>query len=62
MKLLTNSFAGTKEEVLDYIQEEVDNESYNCKFCKDTGRLEIMGDGGNFEWDVVGYRDCQCQE
>lgn len=37
--MINLSYTGTKEEVLGYIQEEVDNESYNCKFCRDTGRL-----------------------
>ena len=29
-----------------------------CKKCKGTGMIDIMGDGGNFEWDVVDEKVC----
>ena len=31
-----------------------------CEICNDTGRIEVMGDGPNFECDVVGYKSCIC--
>lgn len=34
---------------------------YNCDDCQDSGEIEIMGDGDNFEWDVVGIKRCHCQ-
>lgn len=30
----------------------------NCEKCGDTGWAEIMGDGPNFEWDVIDVRPC----
>lgn len=33
-----------------------------CKDCNDTGRIEIMGDGANFEYDVVDVKPCHCQQ
>lgn len=35
---------------------------FNCERCEDTGLIEIMGDGDNFEWDVIGHKRCKCQE
>ena len=33
-----------------------------CPRCGGSGSIEIMGDGDNFEWDVVGYKPCpDCQ-
>ena len=29
-----------------------------CTLCDGTGRIEVMGDGANFEWDVIGHREC----
>jgi hypothetical protein len=31
-----------------------------CEVCNGTGIVEIMGDGPNFEWDVIGTRPCAC--
>lgn len=33
-----------------------------CQICKDTGFIEIMGDGDNFEVDVVATKRCGCQD
>ncbi len=41
-------------------QEEWIEESKVCERCKGTGEIEIMGDGENFEWDVVGIKTCEC--
>lgn len=38
-----------------------EKEKPNCKICNDTGEIEIMGDGANFEWDVVDVKKCGCQ-
>lgn len=32
--------------------------NYACSVCKDKGYVEIMGDGPNFECDVIGYKKC----
>jgi hypothetical protein len=33
-----------------------------CAKCDGTGYIEIMGDGENFEWDVIGTKPCsECQ-
>jgi hypothetical protein len=29
-----------------------------CDTCNDDGYVEIMGDGGNFECDVIGTKPC----
>ena len=29
-----------------------------CEKCNGTGYIEIMGDGENFEWDVVDTKPC----
>ncbi len=34
----------------------------DCEICDGTGWIEDMGDGDNFEWDVIGYRRCPCNE
>lgn len=49
---------------IDKIIEETDmfEETFMCDVCKDTGEIEIMGDGDNFENDVVGIRKCDCQQ
>ncbi len=36
---------------------EVDEE---CTLCGGTGEIEIMGDGPNFEWDVIRTERCEC--
>lgn len=36
-------------------------EEISCEKCNDSGMIEIMGDGANFEWDVVDMRTCSCQ-
>jgi len=36
-------------------------EKYNCQKCLDTGKIEILGDGDNFEVDVIGIKKCICQ-
>ena len=33
---------------------------YNCEICKDTGQVEIMGDDGRGNWDVVDIKRCSC--
>ena len=33
-------------------------EEEKCEECNDSGYIEIMGDGENFEWDVVGTQRC----
>lgn len=35
---------------------------YECERCQDTGFVEEMGDGENFEWDVIGHSRCSCNE
>lgn len=38
-------------------------EKVKCEHCNDTGEIEIMGDGANFEWDVVDVKKCGwCQD
>lgn len=32
----------------------------DCELCGGTGEVEIMGDGDNFEWDVVDVKPCEC--
>lgn len=34
---------------------------YECEICNDTGLEEVMGDGDNFEWDVIGHKLCRCK-
>lgn len=29
-----------------------------CEKCGDDGVIEILGDGDNFECDVIGYKNC----
>lgn len=31
----------------------------NCKTCEDEGVVEVLGDGPNFEVDVIGYKPCK---
>lgn len=31
---------------------------YHCDTCNGTGIVEILGDGENFECDVIGYKKC----
>ena len=31
---------------------------YECETCQDQRAIEVLGDGENFENDVVGYRPC----
>ena len=33
-----------------------------CEKCGDTGVIEIIGDGDNFEVDVIGVKRCPCQD
>lgn len=42
--------------------EEDDKEEVVCELCNDTGVIEVMGDGDNFEWDVIGTKPCICTE
>jgi hypothetical protein len=44
------------------IHKEQVEEKFDCELCQDTGEIEVMGDGDNFEWDVVGIKQCSCQE
>jgi len=38
-------------------------EEISCGSCNDTGVIEIMGDGENFEVDVIGKKPCpECRE
>lgn len=30
----------------------------DCETCGGEGVIEVMGDGDNFEWDVIGYKPC----
>lgn len=39
------------------IEEETD-EKFDCKTCRDERVVEVLGDGDNFEVDVVGYKPC----
>lgn len=34
------------------------NQQFECDECQDYGYVEIMGDGPNFDFDVVGTRPC----
>ncbi|MDZ4241132.1 MAG: hypothetical protein U1D31_03375 [Patescibacteria group bacterium] len=35
----------------------------DCQFCAGEGIIEIMGDGDNFEWDVVETKPCkECRQ
>lgn len=29
-----------------------------CEYCNGDGYIEIIGDGDNFECDVIGHKDC----
>lgn len=31
-----------------------------CIHCGGTGVIEVMGDGPNFEWDVIAEKPCWC--
>ena len=31
---------------------------YECNTCQDDGQIEVIGDGDNFECDVIGYKPC----
>lgn len=31
---------------------------FTCRTCNDKGYIEEMGDGENFEWDVIGTKPC----
>ena len=33
-------------------------ETYDCPTCQDERGIEILGDGDNFEVDVIGYKPC----
>lgn len=33
-------------------------EEVPCDLCNGEGLIEIMGDGVNFEWDVIGTKPC----
>lgn len=55
--MLNLSYIGDKEGLLEYIHDH----TCNCSICKDEGRVEVMGDGANFEWDVVGFKTCECK-
>ena len=35
-----------------------DDSVYDCEYCQDEGLIEIIGDGNNFECDVIGYKRC----
>lgn len=61
---------GTEEDIAEYAKsngadltkEDVEEED-NCEECGGDGFVEIMGDGPNFEWDVVGTRPCsECSD
>ena len=41
---------------------EEDQTEYNCDLCQDQGFVEIMGEGEGFEWDVIGTKECECNE
>ena len=52
------SYVGSPKGLMDYIKSKIPF----CNICNDTGEVEIMGDGDNFEWDVVEIKRCSCQE
>ena len=33
-------------------------EATECETCNGDGYVEEMGDGANFEWDVIGTKPC----
>lgn len=33
-------------------------ENNTCELCNGDGYIEIIGDGDNFECDVIGHKDC----
>ena len=35
---------------------------YFCDKCKDTGDIEILGDGEHFEVGVIDIKRCNCQD
>lgn len=35
-----------------------EEQHYDCQTCKDERALEVLGDGPNFECDVIGYKPC----
>lgn len=51
------SYVGRASGLMNYIKSFLPN----CEICNDEGFVEVMGDGENFEWDVVGYKRCHCQ-
>lgn len=42
---------------------EPEEEKTKCPFgdCDGSGFIEIMGDGANFEWDVIDVKPCSCR-
>lgn len=48
------TFEGMPSDLMKYIKDQM----YDCEDCKDTGAIEVMGDGDNFEYDVVGIKRC----
>jgi hypothetical protein len=37
---------------------EEEKTEFKCDRCQDTGLIEVCGDTGTDEWDVVGYENC----
>lgn len=60
MAMLKDHLIGVAEQ----LEKQYDREFPLCEKCNDTGFLEveIMGDGENFEWDVIGHKTVSCDE
>jgi hypothetical protein len=44
------------------VTKETNEKEEVCEKCGGDGYIEIMGDGENFEWDVIGTKPCsECQ-
>jgi hypothetical protein len=42
----------------DRIEDQLQADAKPCEVCDGDGVIEIMGEGSNFEWDVVGHKPC----
>lgn len=42
----------------DNVTEPCDADPFDCETCEDTGQVDIIGDGDNFEVDVIGHKRC----
>jgi len=53
--MINLSYSGSPMGLMEYLK------SKNvCESCNGTGYIEILGDGDNFECDVVGHKKCKC--